>query len=159
ERRGERHGSDRGRNRRGEPRSETAESDGAARHHVRGNRRLEDRAERPPRAERDAARPERALAGETAAADDDAAPRGNRGRRGRGRNRRDDNAQQDAPMSEQESMVAALAETVASALPATQGPAIAASLAEQAEAGADTAPAAEAADSDNAEGTGDPERK
>ncbi len=160
ERRGERHGSDRGRNRRGEPRSETAESDGAARHHVRGNRRHEERAERPPRAERDTARPERALAGETAAAaDDDAAPRGNRGRRGRGRNRRDDNAQQDAPMSEQESMVAALAETVASALPATQGPAIAASLAEQAEAGADTAPAAEAADSDNAEGTGDPERK
>ncbi|MBO1111981.1 Rne/Rng family ribonuclease [Bordetella petrii] len=158
ERRGERHGSDRGRNRRGEGRSDTAEADGAARHHVRGNRRQEERAERPPRAEREAARPERALADETAAADDTAS-RSNRGRRGRGRNRRDDSAQQDAPMSEQESMVAALAETVASALPAAQGPAIAAALTEQAEAATDAAPAADASDADNAEGTGDPERK
>ncbi|MBO9357181.1 Rne/Rng family ribonuclease [Bordetella petrii] len=162
ERRGERHGSDRGRGRRGEGRPEATDADAAPRQHVRGGRRQEDRAERAPRAERENARPERALAPETAA--DDAAPRGNRGRRGRGRNRRDDNAQQDAPMSEQESMVAALAETVASALPAAQGPAIAAALDEQVEAAADV-PAAEVsateapADADNAEGAADPERK
>ncbi|MBV7481948.1 Rne/Rng family ribonuclease [Bordetella sp. BOR01] len=157
ERRGERHGSDRGRNRRGEARPESAETEGATRHHVRGSRRPDDRAERPARAERETARPDRALAPEAAA--DDAAPRGNRSRRGRGRNRRDDSAQQDAPMSEQESMVAALAETVASALPAAQGPAIAAALTEQAEATADTGTDAPATDADNAEGAADPERK
>ncbi|ARP80841.1 ribonuclease E/G [Bordetella genomosp. 8] len=140
DRRGERHGSDRNRNRRHEARPEAAEGEGL-RHHVRGGRRGDgerternERGERPDRAERaergdrparnaDAqqreiiaqaqAHPERALAPETG---DDATPaRGNRGRRGRGRGRREDQA--DAPMSEQESMVAALAETVAAALP------------------------------------------
>src|SRR3546814_18756568 len=62
-------------------------------------------------------------------------------------------------MSEQESMVAALAETVASALPAAQGPAIAAALNEQVEAAADV-PATDAPGTDdNAEGAADPERK
>jgi ribonuclease E len=134
DRRGERHGSDRNRNRRHEPRPEAAEGDGL-RHHVRGGRRGEtERADRPERtehaaraegqqrAERDSvaqaqARPERALTPEAA---DEAAPgRTGRGRRGRGRGRRDDQA--DAPMSEQESMVAALAETVAAALPPETG--------------------------------------
>jgi len=157
ERRGERHGSDRGGRRRNEARPETTETEGAARHHVRGNRRQDERTERPARPERDAAaRPERAPASE-AAADDG---RGNRGRRGRGRNRREESGQQDAPMSEQESMVAALAETVASALPAAQAPAAAAALNELAEATPETTPAdLPAADGDNAEGTGDPERK
>jgi ribonuclease E len=129
DRRGERHGSDRNRNRRAENRPEAAEGD-TPRHHVRGGRRNEteraERGERPARAEgqqraeRDAvaqaqAHPERALAPESG---DEAAPaRTGRGRRGRsGRGRRED-AQSDAPMSEQESMVAALAETVAAALP------------------------------------------
>jgi ribonuclease E len=129
DRRGERHGSDRNRNRRAENRPEAVEAD-APRHHVRGGRRNEadraERGERPARtegqqrAERDAvaqaqAHPERALAPESG---DEAAPaRSGRGRRGRsGRGRRED-AQSDAPMSEQESMVAALAETVAAALP------------------------------------------
>jgi ribonuclease E len=129
DRRGERHGSDRNRNRRPENRPEAVEGD-APRHHVRGGRRNEtdrsERGERPARAEgqqraeRDAvaqaqAHPERALAPELA---DEATPaRTGRGRRGRsGRGRRED-TQSDAPMSEQESMVAALAETVAAALP------------------------------------------
>ena len=159
DRRGERHGSDRGRHRRAEPRSEAGEpAEGAARHHVRGNRRSEERAERPARGEREAARPERALAPE--AAEETSGGRGNRGRRGRGRNRREE-TQQDAPMSEQESMVAALAETVATALPAAQGPAIAAALTERAEAEADAAPGAEtpASEQETAEGAADPERK
>ncbi|CAM3510584.1 Ribonuclease E [Bordetella sputigena] len=140
DRRGERHGSDRNRNRRHEARPEAAEGEGL-RHHVRGGRRGDgerternERGDRPERAERGErparnaeaqqradreiiaqaqAHPERALAPEAA---DEATPaRGNRGRRGRGRGRREDQA--DAPMSEQESMVAALAETVAAALP------------------------------------------
>ncbi|OZI23353.1 ribonuclease E/G [Bordetella genomosp. 9] len=142
DRRGERHGSDRNRNRRHEARPEAAEGEGL-RHHVRGGRRADgertdrnERGERPDRAERTErgergerparnaeaqqreiiaqaqAHPERALAPETG---DEATPRGNRGRRGRGRGRREDQA--DGPMSEQESMVAALAETVAAALP------------------------------------------
>jgi len=161
ERRGERRGSDRGRHRRGEARPEAAETaEGAARHHVRGSRRQEERAERPARPERDTARPERALAPE-AATEDAANGRGNRGRRGRGRNRREEGAQQDAPMSEQESMVAALAETVASALPAAQAPAAAAALSELAEAAPDTDAATQApvAEGENAEGAADPERK
>jgi ribonuclease E len=131
DRRGERHGSDRNRNRRQEPRPEATEAEGL-RHQVRGGRRTEtDRAERGDRpargeaqqrndrTERDAvtqaqAHPERDLAPELA--EEGAPGRTGRGRRGRGgRGRRDE--QSDAPMSEQESMVAALAETVAAALP------------------------------------------
>ncbi|HTJ99669.1 MAG TPA: Rne/Rng family ribonuclease, partial [Bordetella sp.] len=155
DRRGERHGSDRNRNRRHEARPEAAEGEGL-RHHVRGGRRADgeqradrgehgerpergdrsERGDRPERgdrtdrgerasrgeaqqrAERDVvaqaqAHPERALAPE--AADEATTGRAGRGRRGRGRGRREDQA--DAPMSEQESMVAALAETVAAALP------------------------------------------
>ncbi|AOB30589.1 ribonuclease E [Bordetella sp. H567] len=169
ERRGERHGSERNRNRRHEPRPEPAEGDGL-RHHVRGGRRTEaeraerndrpertDRTDRPARvegqqrAERDAvvqaqAHPEGALAPE---AQDEATPaRGNRGRRGRGRGRREDQA--DTPMSEQESMVAALAETVAAALPPDAGD-------ERADAAADAADLDE--QGQGAEAGSDPERK
>ncbi|OZI59650.1 Rne/Rng family ribonuclease [Bordetella genomosp. 11] len=160
DRRGERHGSDRNRNRRHEARPEATEGEGL-RHHVRGGRRNDgertERNERPARAEtqqraeRDAvaqaqAHPERALVPE---GQDEAAPaRNGRGRRGRGRGRREDQA--DAPMSEQESMVAALAETVAAALPP-----------DAADDRADAA--AEAADMDEqgqaAEAGADPERK
>src|SRR5690606_23589304 len=161
ERRGERHASDRHRHRRGEARTDATESDGSPRHPGRNGRRHEDRAERPARAERDTARPERALAPEAGAADE-AAPRGNRGRRGRGRNRRDDTAQQDVQATE-ETTVAALAETVAAAVPAPQGPAIAAALTEQAEAAAtvsaDASSEAQAADAEQAEAGADPERK
>ncbi|OZI24802.1 Rne/Rng family ribonuclease [Bordetella genomosp. 7] len=161
ERRGERHASDRNRHRRGEARTDATESDGSPRHAGRNGRRHEDRAERPARAERDTARPERALAPEAGAADE-AAPRGNRGRRGRGRNRRDDTAQQDVQATE-ETTVAALAETVAAAVPAPQGPAIAAALTEQAEAAAtvsaDASSEAQAADAEQAEAGADPERK
>ncbi|WP_313622299.1 Rne/Rng family ribonuclease [Achromobacter sp.] len=123
ERRGERHGSDRNRNRRGEARGEGAESAEGGRHHVRGNRRSdsergnrgEARGERDTQAATQAAlasnRPDQAaeLNGEDTGA-------GRNRRRGRGRNRREE-GQADAPMSEQESMVAALAQTVATALP------------------------------------------
>ncbi len=124
ERRGERHGSDRGRNRRGEGRADAAEAAEGARPHIRGNRRAEgERAERPARNERverenlPAQAAAAASRADTAqdAADDTGASRNRR--RGRGRNRREE-GQADAPMSEQESMVAALAQTVASALPA-----------------------------------------
>jgi ribonuclease E len=136
DRRGERHGSDRNRGRRHEARAEAAEGDGLH-HHVRGGRRSDteraERGDRPERAERNErparadtqqraereavmqarSHPERALAPEST---EEAAPaRTGRGRRGRGRGRREE--QGDAPMSEQESMVAALAETVAAALP------------------------------------------
>ncbi len=140
ERRGERHGSERNRNRRHEPRPEAAEGEGV-RHHVRGGRRTEesaprrnDRGERTDRAERPAS-PGRAAARRTRcpcagpgaartraapeAQDEATSARGGRGRRGRGRGRREDQA--DTPMSEQESMVAALAETVAAALPPDAG--------------------------------------
>ncbi|WP_191576757.1 Rne/Rng family ribonuclease [Achromobacter insolitus] len=167
ERRGERHGSDRNRNRRGEGRGEGAEATEGGRHHVRGNRRSDgERGERnnrgEGRGERDAqattqaalasARPEQTpeLNGEDTGA-------GRNRRRGRGRNRREE-GQSDAPMSEQESMVAALAQTVATALP---------------DAKSDTKPAAEALDNadadeqsadafpgaEGAEGAADPERK
>lgn len=52
-RRGERHGSDRNRHRRNEPRGEHAES-GDARHHVRGGRRQEERGERGERGQKEA---------------------------------------------------------------------------------------------------------
>ncbi|AUA59580.1 Ribonuclease E [Achromobacter spanius] len=75
-------------------------------------------------------------------------------RRGRGRNRREE-GQSDAPMSEQESMVAALAQSVATALPDTK-PASDASTeaADAAEQTADGMPMGE-----GAEGAADPERK
>ncbi|WP_144638681.1 Rne/Rng family ribonuclease [Bordetella genomosp. 13] len=129
ERRGERHGSDRNRGRRndGQGRSDAADADASAGNR-RGGRRPEDRADRPQRPERgerdrDAAvaapaaataRPERAPA--PVAEGDEAGAGGRRGRGRRGRGRREDGAPQGA-MSDQENMVAALAETVASALP------------------------------------------
>ncbi|AOB27899.1 Rne/Rng family ribonuclease [Bordetella bronchiseptica] len=141
DRRGERHGSDRNRHRRNEPRGEHAES-GDARHHVRGGRRQEERGERGERAQKEA-RTDREQAQQQQAAGQprqerpstaDTGEEGGRGRgrRGRGRGRREE-AQTDTPMTEQESMVAALAETVATALPekqaATPAPAVAAATA------------------------------
>lgn len=126
-RRGERHGSDRNRHRRNEPRGEHAES-GDARHHVRGGRRQEERGERGERGQKEARtereqtqqqqaagqpRQERPSTAETG--EEGGRGRG-RGRRGRGRGRREE-GQTDTPMTEQENMVAALAETVATALP------------------------------------------
>ncbi|AXA72559.1 Rne/Rng family ribonuclease [Achromobacter insolitus] len=169
ERRGERHGSDRNRNRRGESRGEGAEGSEGGRHHVRGNRRAEgERQERTDRHNRNEARGERdtqathaALASnrpEQAAevgAEDSGAGRNRR--RGRGRNRREE-GQSDAPMSEQESMVAALAQTVATALPETKPAAeaapVVAETADTAEQTADGVPSVE-----GAEGAADPERK
>lgn len=169
ERRGERHGSDRNRNRRGESRAEGAEGSEGGRHHVRGNRRAEgERQERGERQGRNEARGERdvqvtqaALASNRpeqaveAGGDDTGAGRNRR--RGRGRNRREE-GQSDAPMSEQESMVAALAQTVATALPEAK-PAPEAALdadaaADAVEQTADGVPATE-----GAEGAADPERK
>ncbi|WP_454673304.1 Rne/Rng family ribonuclease [Achromobacter pestifer] len=169
ERRGERHGSDRNRNRRGEGRGEGAEGSEGGRHHVRGNRRPEgergERQERGDRGNRNEARGDRdnqaaqaALASnrpdnaEQVNGEDTGAGRNRR--RGRGRNRREE-GQSDAPMSEQESMVAALAQTMATALPDTK-PAAEASLeaADAAEQTADGIPTAE-----GAEGAADPERK
>ncbi|MGB3432371.1 Rne/Rng family ribonuclease [Achromobacter sp.] len=169
ERRGERHGSDRNRNRRGESRAEGAEASEGGRHHVRGNRRPEgERQERGDRHNRNEARGERdtqstqaALASNRpeqavdAGGEDTGAGRNRR--RGRGRNRREE-GQSDAPMSEQESMVAALAQTVATALPETK-PApetaeLVAETTETVEQGADGVPGIE-----GAEGAADPERK
>ncbi|WP_447918408.1 Rne/Rng family ribonuclease [Achromobacter aegrifaciens] len=169
ERRGERHGSDRNRNRRGESRGEGAEGSEGGRHHVRGNRRPEgERQERGERQNRNEARGERdtqatqaALASNrpeqaVEAGGDDAGAGRNR-RRGRGRNRREE-GQSDAPMSEQESMVAALAQTVATALPETRpAPEAAQPVAETAEAVEQTADGVPAAE--GAEGAADPERK
>ncbi|MGE8655251.1 MAG: Rne/Rng family ribonuclease [Achromobacter sp.] len=168
ERRGERHGSDRNRNRRGESRTEGAEGGEGGRHHIRGNRRPEgERGERQERGERNN-RNERGERDQTVqaaqasnrpdntpeAVGDDAGASRNR-RRGRGRNRREE-GQADAPMSEQESMVAALAQSVATALPeAARQPADAqAEPAEAIDQIADGVPAAE-----GAEAGADPERK
>ncbi|KGD95845.1 ribonuclease E [Achromobacter sp. RTa] len=167
ERRGERHGSDRNRNRRGESRGEGAEGSESGRHHVRGGRRAEgERQERGERHNRNEARSERdtqatqsALASnrpeqaEQSAGEDTGAGRNRR--RGRGRNRREE-GQSDAPMSVQESMVAALAQTVATALPdaaqpTSEAPQEAADAIEQT---ADAVPGAE-----GAENAADPERK
>ncbi|WP_241064161.1 Rne/Rng family ribonuclease, partial [Achromobacter xylosoxidans] len=167
ERRGERHGSDRNRNRRGESRTEGAEGGEGGRHHIRGNRRPEgERGERQERGERNNRneRGERDQAVQAAqasnrpdvapeAAGDDAGAGRNR-RRGRGRNRREE-GQADTPMSEQESMVAALAQSVATALPEAKQPADAqAEPAEAVELAAEGVPAAEGADAG-----ADPERK
>ncbi|WP_255468353.1 Rne/Rng family ribonuclease, partial [Achromobacter sp. UMC71] len=171
ERRGERHGSDRNRNRRGEPRAESAEASEGGRHHIRGNRRPEgERGERQERGERNnrnerSDRGERDQAVQTAQASnrpdvavdangDDTGAGRNR-RRGRGRNRREE-GQSDAPMSEQESMVAALAQTVATALPEAKLPADAS--AEQADAAEQTADGVPAS-AEGAEAGADPERK
>ena len=169
ERRGERHGSDRNRNRRGESRGEGAEASEGGRHHVRGNRRPEgERQERGERHNRNDARGERdtqatqaALASNRpeqaveAGGEDSGAGRNRR--RGRGRNRREE-GQSDAPMSEQESMVAALAQTVATALPETKpAPEAALEVTETAEAVEQTTDGVPAVE--GAEGAADPERK
>ncbi|CAB3835605.1 Ribonuclease E [Achromobacter animicus] len=163
ERRGERHGSDRNRNRRGEG----AEATEGGRHHVRGNRRSDG--ERGERNNRGEGRGERDTQAATQAALASARPEqtpelngedtgaGRNRRRGRGRNRREE-GQSDAPMSEQESMVAALAQTVATALPDaksdTKSAAEALDNADADEQSADAFPGAE-----GAEGAADPERK
>ncbi|MGS1006827.1 Rne/Rng family ribonuclease [Achromobacter anxifer] len=169
ERRGERHGSDRNRNRRGESRGEGAEASEGGHHHVRGNRRPEgERQERGDRhgrgdnrGERDTQATQAALASNhpeqavEAGGEDSGAGRNRR--RGRGRNRREE-GQSDAPMSEQESMVAALAQTVATALPETKpAPEAAQEVAETAEAVEQTADGVPAVE--GAEGAADPERK
>ncbi|WMD18037.1 Rne/Rng family ribonuclease [Achromobacter seleniivolatilans] len=169
ERRGERHGSDRNRNRRGEARTEGAEGTEGGRHHVRGNRRPEgergERQERGDRNNRNEARGDRDNQATQAAlasnrpdnageANGDDTGAGRNRRRGRGRNRREE-GQSDAPMSEQESMVAALAQSVASALPDTKPVAEAdQDAADAADQSADGFPNAE-----GAEGAADPERK
>ncbi len=166
ERRGERHGSDRNRNRRGESRAEGAEGSEGGRHHVRGNRRPEgergERQERGDRGNRNEPRGDQAAQAALASSRPDQADlangddtgAGRNRRRGRGRNRREE-GQSDAPMSEQESMVAALAQSVATALPDTKPAAEAtADAADAAEQTADGIPTAE-----GAEGAADPERK
>lgn len=91
-RRGERHGSDRNRHRRNEPRGEHAES-GDARHHVRGGRRQEERGERGERGQKEA-RTEREqtqqqqAAGQPRQERPSTAETGEEGGRGRGRGRR-----------------------------------------------------------------------
>ncbi|OZI74117.1 Rne/Rng family ribonuclease [Bordetella genomosp. 12] len=178
ERRGERHGSDRNRNRR------NADGEGLEQRHVRGGRRPEEQRgnesargeaqQRPePRGERNESRNEQrsearqarntdaqaapAVRPVAAEAADEATPRNGRNRRGRGRGRREDGAsdaqanEQDGKMSEQETMVAALAETVASALPATPE----AHVTEDVATDADN----EAPQSADGEGQADPERK
>ncbi|WP_025517935.1 Rne/Rng family ribonuclease [Bordetella trematum] len=182
ERRGERHGSERNRNRRN-----NAEGEGLEPRQVRGGRRQDERhgearqdnrnpEQNQERQERAARKAEAAAApaGNRPAASesDDGQPRNGRNRRGRGRNRREDGA---APMSEQETMVAALAETVANALPATAAPAASQAAepqtAPQASPAAAAKPASETADKDvnateteladnvDADGNADPERK
>ncbi|WP_033534206.1 Rne/Rng family ribonuclease [Bordetella trematum] len=182
ERRGERHGSERNRNRRN-----NAEGEGLEPRQVRGGRRQDERhgearqdnrnpEQNQERQERAARKAEAAAApaGNRPAASesDDGQPRNGRNRRGRGRNRREDGA---APMSEQETMVAALAETVADALPATAAPgasqAAEPQTAPQASPAAAAKPASETADKDvnateteladnvDADGNADPERK
>ena len=167
ERRGERHGSDRNRNnRRGESRGEGAEGSEGNRHHARGNRRNEgerqDRGDRnnrgEGRGEREGQAAQAALASnrpdqaDLANGDDTGAGRNRR--RGRGRNRREE-GQSDAPMSEQESMVAALAQSVATALPDTKPAADSSTeAADAAEQSADGIASLE-----GAEGAADPERK
>ncbi|MGE8638930.1 MAG: ribonuclease E/G, partial [Achromobacter sp.] len=166
ERRGERHGSDRNRNRRGESRAEGAEGSEGGRHHVRGNRRPEgergERQERGDRGNRNEPRGDQAAQAALASnrpdqadlANGDDTGAGRNRRRGRGRNRREE-GQSDAPMSEQESMVAALAQSVATALPDTKPAAEAnTDAADAAEQTADGIPTAE-----GAEGAADPERK
>ncbi len=165
ERRGERHGSDRNRNRRGESRGEGAEGSEGGRHHVRGNRRPEgergERQERGDRGNRNEPRGEQVAQAALAAnrpdqadqANGDDTGAGRNRRRGRGRNRREE-GQSDTPMSEQESMVAALAQTVATALPDNKSATEAALDATDADQGADGIPTAE-----GAEGAADPERK
>ncbi len=182
ERRGERHGSERNRNRRN-----NAEGEGLEPRQVRGGRRQDERQgearqdnrnpeQNQERQERAARKTEAAAAPTgnrpTASESDDGQPRNGRNRRGRGRNRREDGA---APMSEQETMVAALAETVADALPAAAAPG-ASQAAEpqtipQASPAAAAKPASETADKDvnateteltdtvDADGNADPERK
>lgn len=163
ERRGERHGSDRNRNRR------SADGEGLEQRHVRGGRRQDEargetgRGETPrgePRAEaRNEARAEPRQARNTDAqapaarpavpeTGDEATPRSGRNRRGRGRRREEGAAE--TPMSEQETMVAALAETVASALPPAAPEAPAAEV---------ETPETESEAPASAEGQADPERK
>ncbi|MFJ3463992.1 Rne/Rng family ribonuclease [Achromobacter spanius] len=167
ERRGERHGSDRNRNRRGEGRGEGAEASEGGRHHVRGNRRSD--AERGDRNNRGEGRGERDTPAATQAALASARPEqspelngedtgaGRNRRRGRGRNRREE-GQSDAPMSEQESMVAALAQTVATALPDAKSDAKPAAEAQD-DVDADEQSADAFAGAEGAEGAADPERK
>lgn len=129
DRRGDRNGSDRSRNRRN-PESRTDANDAKATDGARqGRNSRRNEGERPERTRQDSparpardldatqavARPERAERPVLEGGDDAQGTRG-RNRRGRSRGRREDTAT-DAPMSEQESMVAALAQTVAQALP------------------------------------------
>ncbi|WP_373981354.1 Rne/Rng family ribonuclease [Achromobacter sp. JD417] len=168
DRRGERHSSDRNRNRRGEGRGEGAEATEGGRHHVRGNRRSD--AERGERNNRGEGRGERDTPAATQAALASARPEqtpelngedtgaGRNRRRGRGRNRREE-GQADAPMSEQESMVAALAQTVATALPDAKSDAKPAAEAAMDTADADDLSAEAIPGVEGAEGAADPERK
>ncbi|ANY15465.1 Rne/Rng family ribonuclease [Bordetella pseudohinzii] len=172
ERRGERHGSDRNRNRRGgdgegleqrhvrggrrqdEARGETARGENARGEAQRGEPRAESRNEsrNDARAEARQARNADAQAPRPSAPEtgDESTPRSGRNRRGRGRGRREEGAAE--TMSEQETMVAALAETVASALPST-APETAAAEVEATEADNEAPVGAEG------EGQADPERK
>ena len=167
ERRGERHGSDRNRGRRneGQGRAESTDADVNAGNRRGGRRQEEPRGDRPQRPERDrdaavTARPERAPA--PVAEGEDAGTGGRRGRGRRGRGRREDGPQ--GAMSEQETLVAALAETVASALPEQRPAAEAAPADARRPVEADDLDDAQADGlmADGAEGTeagADPERK
>jgi len=162
ERRGERHGSDRNRGRRsGSSEAQGEQEAGTARpQHARGGRRNEERTDRPARSERTEQRAERDTAEQAGnrperapeAAGDDAAPRGNRGRNRRGRGRREDGSVQ-APLSEQEGVVAAEASALSEGQPAQAALPVADVHDTQ---DANASPEALA---DNAEAGADPERK
>ncbi|AZY48603.1 ribonuclease E/G [Bordetella avium] len=175
ERRGERHGSDRNRNRRETSEGQEQRRGARRQDETRTEQRNEQRAVPEQRAEsrqnrttenrnaearntetrdnrENLAAETRALAPET---DGEGTPRNGRNRRGRGRGRREDGVT-DAPMSEQETMVAALAETVASALP-TMPAAPAATLVATTEPEAQ--PDTEASQGAEGENASDPERK
>ena len=166
ERRGERHGSDRSRNRRsGEHRGEAIEGKSAEGSRSGRNRRADgERAERPRQDAPRAARELDAQAPVTARADrpvlesgDEASGNRGRNRRGRSRNRREDGAV-DAPTSEQENMVAALAQTVSDALPAKEKTAVAPSDESTALAQSNEDDLREGDDASGEQGS-DPERK
>ncbi|MVW71916.1 Rne/Rng family ribonuclease [Bordetella sp. 15P40C-2] len=129
ERRGDRQGSDRNRQRRnGDARqaTETTEvTEGQNRQQQRGNRRQDERSERPARAERDSVRTDSDVVArnerdtqrndraQSADGSVDESNRGPRSRRGRGRNRREDAQQQDLVLNEQDATVVAAAAVAA----------------------------------------------
>ncbi len=169
DRRGERHGSDRSRNRRSAEKSgEAIEGKNAEAPRSGRNRRSDG--ERSDRARQDAPRASRELDAQAAVARPERAERpalesgeeasGSRGRnrRGRSRGRREDGVTDTPATGDQDKMTAALAQTVASAIPAQNPPANAAA---EVAAAQDQANEDESREIDETTGelTADPERK